>query len=258
MNLARIFPAIFFATLLVGCSDENAFSGTRDDIEDAEYELAQFEEENARRDSCRNGTSDYSDSWCCEYYGYQCYSSSSSQSERTKCYNGTSTYSNSWCCTNYGYPCSSSSSSYYVYSSSSSAPKPYLESSKSLKFTLTYFYTSSYWDGLGYGDPEISFTIYAITSEGFEQKITTGTILDKDDTQIWSGSASVTRTIPALTDTIKVCPKVIDADVSFNDDYSSGYCYGISHVGYLEDYDVQYQSDYRNTDCTVKWNWYLY
>jgi hypothetical protein len=228
MQLNKIFPMLVLTTLLAGCSDENVFSGTEEDFENASYDLALYEEEVARQEACRNGTSANSDSWCCKQYGYRC--------------------------------TSSSSSSYYYssYSSSSSALTSYLKTSKTMYFALTYFYTSGDWDGLGAGDPEISFNIYAITSDGFEQKITTGTLLDKDNTKSWSGTISVTRTIPASTDTIKVCPKVVDEDVTYDDDYSSGYCYSIAHVGYLEDYAVQTQSDYKNTNCTVKWKWYLY
>ena len=263
MQLNKIFPMLVLTTLLAGCSDENVFSGTEEDFENASYDLALYEEEVARQEACRNGTSANSDSWCCKQYGYRCeyVSSSSAQSEETKCYYGTSTHTDSWCCSSYGYRCtSSSSSSYYYssYSSSSSALTSYLKTSKTMYFALTYFYTSGDWDGLGAGDPEISFNIYAITSDGFEQKITTGTLLDKDNTKSWSGTISVTRTIPASTDTIKVCPKVVDEDVTYDDDYSSGYCYSIAHVGYLEDYAVQTQSDYKNTNCTVKWKWYLY
>ena len=197
----------------------------------------------------------YTEQECCSYYGIKCYSSSSSsyygyssssssyQSESEKCRLGTSAYSDSYCCSTYGYQC-----------------KSYLESSKSMKFCLTYFETENNWDGLGVGDPEISFTIYAITSAGQSTTIYTGKLLDKDNTKFWSGNSCTTKTIPALTQTIKVCPTVIDEDVSSDgdDNYSSRMCYSVSSIGYLKDYDEQEQSDYRNSDCTVKWEWYLY
>ncbi len=185
----------------------------------------------------------YTEQECCSYYGIKCYSLSSSsyQSESEKCRLGTSAYSDSYCCSTYGYQC-----------------KSYLESSKSMKFCLTYFETENNWDGLGVGDPEISFTIYAITSAGQSSTIYTGKLLDKDNTKFWSGNSCTTKTIPALIQTIKVCPTVIDEDVSSDDDYSSGYCYSVSSIGYLKDYDEQEQSDYPNSDCTVKWEWYLY
>lgn len=265
----KITKFSFFAILAIfaiGCSDENALSAVEDKIDDEvahqEWKMSYDQRQSsssAEEAACFYGTSTHTDSWCCKNYGYQCYKSSSSTSEANACYYGTSTHSDYWCCTNYGYQCNSySSSSYYYYYSSSSAPKSYLETSKSIKLTLTYFYTSGNWDDLGAGDPEISFTIYAITSDGFEEEISTGLLLDKDNTKSWSGTSSVTKTIPVLTTTIKVCPEVIDEDISYDDDYSSGYCYSIFNIGYLEDYDVQYQSDYNNTDCTVKWHWYLY
>lgn len=246
-------PIFALALFLFGCGDENGLSAAEEEMDSAIYN------QDLEKRNCRNGTSDYSDSWCCEYYGYQCYSSSSSQSEATACYYGTSTHSDYWCCSNYGYRCSySSSSSYDYYYSSSSAPKSYLETSKSIKLTLTYFYTSKNWDVFGAGDPEISFNIYAITSDGFEKVISTGKLLDKDNTKSWSGASSVTKTIPAFTEIVKICPEVIDEDISNHDTLSSGYCYSKSSIGYLEDYDIQYQSDYLNEHCTVKWNWYLY
>ena len=187
----------------------------------------------------------YTEQECCSYYGIKCYSSSSSsyQSESEKCRLGTSAYSDSYCCSTYGYQC-----------------KSYLESSKSMKFCLTYFETENNWDGLGVGDPEISFTIYAITSAGQSTTIYTGKLLDKDNTKFWSGNSCTTKTIPALTQTIKVCPTVIDEDVSSDgdDNYSSRMCYSVSSIGYLKDYDEQEQSDYWNSNCTVKWEWYLY
>ena len=191
-------------------------------------DAAQREKEAYERKQCSEGYLDYSS--CCSYYGIKCYSSSSSS------YFGDSP------------------------SSSSNQSKSYLESSKSMKVCLTYFETESNWDVLGPGDPEISFTIYAITSTGQSTTIYTGMLLDEDNTKFWSGNSCTTKTIPALTQTIKVCPEVVDEDLtnSGTDNHSSGYCYSISDIGYLIDGDVQEQSDYRNSDCDVEWEWYLY
>ena len=250
--MMRLLFLSFFALFLFACTTESPFESVQEDIEDEiswdidrDVELYKSSSSyQSESEKCRLGTSAYSDSWCCYNYGYQCYtysSSSSYQSESEKCRLGTSAYSDSYCCSTYGYQC-----------------KSYLESSKSMKFCLTYFETENNWDGLGVGDPEISFTIYAITSAGQSSTIYTGKLLDKDNTKFWSGNSCTTKTIPALTQTIKVCPTVIDEDVSSDDDYSSGYCYSVSSIGYLKDYDEQEQSDYRNSDCTVKWEWYLY
>ena len=214
----RLLFLSFFALFLFACTTESPFESVQEDIED---EI----------------------SWDIDRDVELYKSSSSYQSESEKCRLGTSAYSDSYCCSTYGYQC-----------------KSYLESSKSMKFCLTYFETENNWDGLGVGDPEISFTIYAITSAGQSSTIYTGKLLDKDNTKFWSGNSCTTKTIPALTQTIKVCPTVIDEDVSSDgdDNYSSRMCYSVSSIGYLKDYDEQEQSDYRNSDCTVKWEWYLY
>ena len=274
---------LLFAALLLACCGEemDAIADVDEKIVEQSWDnrnAAEREEEAYERSQCSEGYLDldyssccskfnllcaedcayssyphYTEQECCSYYGIKCYSSSSSsyygyssssssyQSESEKCRLGTSAYSDSYCCSTYGYQC-----------------KSYLESSKSMKFCLTYFETENNWDGFGVGDPEISFTIYAITSAGQSTTIYTGKLLDKDNTKFWSGNSCTTKTIPALIQTIKVCPTVIDEDVSSDDDYSSGYCYSVSSIGYLKDYDEQEQSDYQNSDCTVKWEWYLY
>lgn len=240
--------------LFTSCSDENAFSSINDDFEDFAGEASNDTEEKGK---CELGTSSYSDSWCCENYGYQCsYSSSSSyQSESEKCRLGTSSYSDSWCCTNYGYQC-------YYSSSSSYQSKNYLDEPKTITFVMTSLETGSDWDGSNTkGDPEISFTIYAISDYGDTLKtISTGILLDKSNTTSWSGISGYTGVVPAYTETIKVCPKVVNEDVFFDNDYSSRECYSINEIGYLSDNSYQYQSDYKygGKGYELEWYWYLY
>ncbi len=127
-------------------------------------------------------------------------------------------------------------------------------------FTLTYYYQkSSGWDGLdGSGDPEVSFSVSFITESGaIISTRNTGILLDKTNTEIWSGTSSVTLTAPALTDTVKVCPEVLDEDISYHDDYSSGFCFKIAHIGTLNNYEVVEQKD-SNYDYILEWEWYLY
>ena len=275
--------------LFTSCSDENAFSSINDDFEDFAGEASNDTEEKGK---CKLGTSSYSDSWCCENYGYQCsYSSSSSyNSESEKCRLGTSSYSDSWCCTNYGYRCYYSSSSSYnseaekcrlgtssysdswcctnygyqcYYSSSSSyQSKNYLDEPKTITFVMTSLETGSDWDGSNTkGDPEVSFTIYAISDYGDTLKtISTGILLDKSNTTSWSGISGYTGVVPAYTETIKVCPKVVNEDVIFDNDYSSRGCYSINEIGYLSDNSYQYQSDYKygGKGYELEWYWYWY
>lgn len=240
--------------LFTSCSDENAFSSINDDFEDFAGEASNDTEEKGK---CKLGTSSYSDSWCCENYGYQCsYSSSSSyQSESEKCRLGTSSYSDSWCCTNYGYQCSYSSSSSYQ-------SKNYLDEPKNMTFVLTYLKTGTDWDGTNTkGDPVISFTIHAISTYGDTLKtISTGKLLDKSNIIEWSGLSGYDAIVPAYTEKLSVCPEVIDRDPFRNDPYSSGDCYHVYNIGNLSDNSYQYQSDYKygGEGYELEWYWYLY
>lgn len=215
-------------------------------------------------EKCYYGTGELSDSYCCSNYGYQCSNiySSSSMSESEKCRLGTSLKSDSYCCSYYGYRCayvssSSTRSSSSTYSSSSSATY-YLTSAKSMKITLTYYkQLSSNWDGLdNAGDPEVSFTIYTYSDGVLGQTINTVTFIDKQDTRSWSGSVTKSYTINKGTDQIKICPKVIDEDISEHDNYSSGKCFSTSNIGYLKSTDIKEQEDY-NSNYDLEWEWYL-
>lgn len=261
----------FFAILAIfaiGCSDENALSAVEDKIDDEvahqEWKMSYDQRQSsssAEEAACFYGTSTHTDSWCCKNYGYQCYKSSSSTSEANACYYGTSTHSDYWCCTNYGYQCNSysSSSSYYYYYSSSSASY-YTETAKTLKFTLTYYKQRVKFDesSLTDGDPEISFKLKFVNITGDTTTKYTGLLLDLSNQGSWSGAKSTTFAVPANTGKIYVCPSVIDEDAFFDDDYSSGYCYYRSNIGYLGDYTTVEQSDYESSKYYLEWEWYLY
>ena len=156
-----------------------------------------------------------------------------------------------------------SSSSYYsYYSSSSSAPAKtyYLKTSKTMKFSLTYYkQVSSDWDIFdNAGDPEVSFTVYCYSEGSLLKSLSTGLLLDKVDITSWSGTSSKALTIPVNTDEIKVCPKVVDDDPSSDDEKTvSGGCKTVSEVGYLADYSVQAQYQYTSV-YKIDWEWYLY
>ncbi len=194
-------------------------------------------------EKCRLGTSSYSDSYCCSYYGYQCsYSSSSYVSESEKCRLGTSSYSDSYCCSYYGYQCG-------------------IAESKTMVFTLTrYEQKTSGWDGLqNAGDPEVYFYIYTYSEGVSAQTLKTGVMLNRSDLTYWTGEITTTLKLIQGVDSIKVCPYITDEDLELHDDYSSGYCYSINKVGTIKDYDdVIEQSDYKNTDASLEWEWYLY
>ena len=85
----------------------------------------------------------------------------------------------------------------------------------------------------------------------------TGLLLAQDDIGNWAGAKEFVASVPALTDTIQVCPSVIDQDVLVDDDKSSGFCYLVAHVGRMKDGDVVKQDDYKSTHYTLEWEWYL-
>ena len=251
-------PMIFLA----GCGDENAFSASKDKIDESIYdqsqEIRQSSSSRNEENACYYGTSTHTDSWCCSNYGYRCYASSSSQNEANACYYGTSTHTDSWCCSNYGYRCYSySSSSNY---SSSSAAVSYLEDAKTMIFTLTYYYQLVKFDGnsTSDGDPEISFSVTFETMNGTTTTKSTGKLLDLSNQGFWSGTKSTTLAVPTGTYRIEICPKVIDEDAFSDDDYSSGYCYIQDKVGLLKSYESIEQTDYKSSNYKLEWEWYLY
>ena len=163
------------------------------------------------------------------------------------------------------------SSSSKVLSSSSSAEFEYLTKSKTMKFTLKYYRrTVCSMDGKSKkkcnyadGNPNVSFTIDFIQPGGSKTTFSTKESINKkwfeyDDLGEWEGTLSFTTNVPALTSTIKVCPKVVDVDALFDDDVSSGYCYSKSNVGQLPNKEVVVQSDTRADKYKLEWEWYLY
>ena len=113
------------------------------------------------------------------------------------------------------------------------------------------------------GNPNVSFTIDFIQPGGSKTTFSTKESINKkwfeyDDLGEWEGKLSFTTNVPALTSTIKVCPKVVDVDFVFDDDVSSGYCYSKSNVGQLPNKEVVEQSDTRADKYKLEWEWYLY
>ena len=155
-------------------------------------------------------------------------------------------------------------------SSSSSAQFDYITTSMVLYFTLTHYeQIVCTMEGKGSkacdysdADPRISFVISFIQSNG---KTTTYSTIDKlgknwfyrDNTGEWDGRKTFTVTVPAMTESIKVCPTVVDDDVIDDDVMSSNDCYSVSDIGLLDYHEVIYQSDYNNEYCDLDWEWYL-
>ena len=247
--------ALAASMFLTACSYESPFSKAEEELDDIRYDAkSEYEDRESEdeADKCYYGESSHSDSWCCNYYGYRCGYISSSSTNRK-----------------------SSSSSFR--SSSSSTQKEYvseydyLTSSMTLNFSLTHYeQTVCTMEGKGSkscnyddGDPKISFKIIFIKFTGDSTTYSTSDKLGKkwfyyENTGEWDGNKTFSVNVPAYTETIRVCPTVLDDDFSFDDDMSSGYCYYISSIGSLDYQEVVYQSDHMNTKCDVEWEWYLY
>lgn len=278
MNCRQVYKNTFRAVLtiavvcltmafLTACGDSPLYMAG-EDIEDAEdwarndtyYSMereAQIKASSSSMAQARSMCEARYNSTCCSncYYGYGYYECSYCTN---KCYDDYGYYI-CYSSSSYRY---SSSSYYSYYSSSSSAPAKtyYLKTSKTMKFSLTYYkQVSSSWDIFdNAGDPEVSFTVYCYSDGTQLKSLSTGLLLDKEDVTSWSGTSSKTLTIPVNTDEIKVCPKVVDDDPSSDDEKTvSGGCKTVSDVGYLADYSVQAQYQY-NSVYQIDWEWYLY
>lgn len=252
---------------LTACGDSplKAASEDIDDAEDWARNDTYYSMEREAQIKASSSSMAQARSMCEARYNYTCCSN---------CYYAYGYYECSYCTNkcydDYGYYiCYSSSSyrysssSYYsYYSSSSSAPAKtyYLKTSKTMKFSLTYYkQVSSDWDIFdNAGDPEVSFTVYCYSEGSLLKSLSTGLLLDKVDITSWSGTSSKALTIPVNTDEIKVCPKVVDDDPSSDDEKTvSGGCKTVSDVGYLADYSVQAQYQYTSV-YKIDWEWYLY
>ena len=236
--------ALVASIFLTACSEVNPFSRAEENLDDMKS----------------NANSDYDDEDdMSEKYSSSSYRSSSS-------FRSSSSYRSS---------SSFRSSSSYRQSSSSTktdylSEYDYLTTSMTMNFTLTYYkQTVCSMEGKGSkscnyddGDPKISFKLVFVKTTGDSTTYSTSDKLGKkwfyyDNTGEWDGRKSFTVNVPAYTEIIRVCPTVLDDDFSFDDDMSSGYCYGMSNVGLLGYHEVVYESDMYNKNCELEWEWYL-
>ena len=144
-------------------------------------------------------------------------------------------------------------------SSSNKSDVPYIQKSKTLKLTLTYFEALKDWDPLSGADPIISFQIKVELDDGSIMSYDSGTLLDIDDYDKWAGTKTHSVTLPAYSRTVHVCPIVYDDEgILGTTDRNSGECYSQSDIGLLDDGGVVHQNDEYNENCIVKWEWYLH
>ena len=258
MKNAKIKKSLWIGSLafaaslfLAACSSESPFSKADDDLGDME-DRANSGYEAPEKEKCYYGESSHSDSWCCDNYGYRCsYVSSSSGSRSSSSYRQSS----------------SSTKTEYI------PEYDYLTNSMMMNFTLTYYrQTVCSMEGKGSktcnyddADPKISFKIIFFKFTGDSTTYSTIDDLGKkwfyyDNTGEWEGRKTFTVNVPAYTALIRVCPTVVDDDLTNagDDDMSSKYCYNFSGVSSLDYREVVYQTDYMNEYCKLEWEWFLY
>lgn len=253
-NISWVVSALTF-TFLMACADESPVNPLEEEIK-ADYSssssctsIIDCADAASRPLGYSSSSEKYSSS--SYYYGNSYsssskkYSSSSYVSESEKCRLGTSSKPDSYCCSYYGYQCSYTSNE--------------TEEEKEMVLTLTY-YKQNKTTGED-RDPEISFTVYTINSDGDTlQSLKTDQLTDWDNVTEWDVRIEASPlTIAAGVATIYVCPIIIDDDgILGNQNLSSKYCYGSGNIGTLKNGDVVKQSDYENTKSILEWEWYLY
>ena len=252
--------ALIASIFLTACSEESPFSRAEENLEDMKSNVkSDYDDED---DMKNDSNSDYDDEDDMRNDTNSDYDDEDDMSEK---YSSSSYRSNS----------SFRSSSSYRQSSSSTktdylSEYDYLTTSMTMNFTLTYYkQTVCSMEGKGSkscnyadGDPRVTFEIEFIQSNGSKTIYSTKESINKkwfeyDDLGEWEGELSFTTEVPALTSTIKVCPKVVDVDALLDDDISSGYCYSKSNVGQLPNKEVVEQSDTRADKYELEWEWYL-
>lgn len=250
--ISWVVSALTF-TFLMACADESPVNPLEEEIK-ADYSssssctsITDCADAGSRPPGYSSSSKKYSSSSYINYYSSSSkkYSSSSYVSESEKCRLGTSSYSDSYCCSYYGYQCSYTSNE--------------TEEEKEMVLTLTY-YKQNKTTGED-RDPEISFTVYTINSDGDTlQSLKTDQLTDWDNVTEWDVRIEASPlTIAAGVATIYVCPIIIDDDgILGNQNLSSKYCYGSGNIGTLKNGDVVKQSDYENTKSILEWEWYLY
>lgn len=243
-NISWVVSALTF-TFLMACADESPVNPLEEEYHYSSSSSCTSIIDCADAGSRPPGYSSSSKKYSSSSYYYGNSYSSSSVSESEKCRLGTSSKPDSYCCSYYGYQCSYTSNE--------------TEEEKEMVLTLTY-YKQNKTTGED-RDPEISFTVYTINSDGDTlQSLKTDQLTDWDNVTEWDVRIEASPlTIAAGVATIYVCPIIIDDDgILGNQNLSSKYCYGSGNIGTLKNGDVVKQSDYENTKSILEWEWYLY
>ena len=243
------FPMIalpFVTVFLIACGDDNPLTAA-----------AEEEESHARNDAtyCRNNGGTWN-----SYYGECNYRSSSSgyctyslygvcyDSEYNRCLNNGGRWDSYYYECNYGYYSSSSSystTSYY-----------YTTTQKTMRITTTSYRQTTYdWDVFdNAGDPEISYKVVFTKKDGTTSTSYTSSHFLGTDTRSYASEFHDDVTVPVNTSYFYIYPKVVDRDVSYNDDKSSGYGFGWENVGYTKTGQLHSETDNKG-GYSLSFNW---
>ena len=152
-----------------------------------------------------------------------------------------------------------SSSSYYYYSSSSSYSTTsyyYTTTQKTMRITTTSYRQTTYdWDVFdNAGDPEISYKVVFTKKDGTTSTSYTSSHFLGTDTRSYASEFHDDVTVPVNTSYFYIYPKVVDRDVSYNDDKSSGYGFGWENVGYTKTGQLHSETDNKG-GYSLSFNW---
>jgi len=137
--------------------------------------------------------------------------------------------------------------------SGSNPTPPPTSAPNALEITLTKYEELASLDPIGYGDPRVSFRVLAYRQGTKLNDETTGLLLNKEDTRIWTGSVKATVTVSDLADKVEVYPIVKDADATFDDDVSPD---GYSLTGFTN--GKTYDLESRNSKVSVTYSLRFY
>ncbi len=246
MKKPFLFAAFAACGFWLAACNESPTSAFGDLIDDQARDDAYWEAKN----DCTNKGGTW-DSW----YNECSYRSSSSgyctyslygvcyDSEYNRCLNNGGNWDWSYYECNYGYY-SSSSSSYYT------------TTQKTMRITTTSYRQTSYdWDVFdNAGDPEISYKVIFTKKDGTTSISYTSSHFLGTDTRSSAAGFHDDVIVPVNTSSFYIYPKVIDRDVSNNDDKSSGYGFGWKDVGYTKSGQITSETDDKG-GYELKFNW---
>lgn len=242
--LSQAIAFSLVALFLVACGDDNPLTAAAEE-EESHAAPAYY---------CRRNGGTW-DSYYgeCNYRSSSSRRSSSSYSAYNSCLNNGGTWDWYYDYCNYGYYSSSYRSSSSAYSTTSYY---YTTTQRTMRITTTsYRQTSSDWDVFdNAGDPEISYKVVFTKKDGTTSTSYTSSHFLGTDTRSYATEFHDDVTVPVNTSRLDIYPKVIDRDVSSNDDKSSGYYFYWTDVGYATTGKIYAKTDDKG-GYSLSFNW---